>query len=390
MGFVWPTFGGDKLGSTPPTHREENPGLRIFLAGDVMLGRGIDQVLRHSVDPVLYESYVRSAETYVELAEGRSGPIPRDVAPGYVWGDLLDVLRSSGPSVRIVNLETALTTAGEPWPRKGIHYRSHPANADVLLAAGIDVAVLANNHVLDWGRPGLEQTLDALREAGVASAGAGSDLSSASGPAVIPLPGGRLLVFAAAHESSGVPETWSATGSRSGVFLIEALSPAMARKMAAEIKGFRQPGDRVVVSVHWGGNWGCAVPPDQERFARALIDEGAADLVFGHSSHHPKGIEVYRDRLILYGAGDLINDYEGIGGHEEFRPGLALAYLPRLDASGLLLSMEVVPFRIERFRLRRAASEETAWLRHLLARESRGVTVALSPDRTIQVLPSRN
>ena len=95
-----------------------------------------------------------------------------------------------------------------------------------------------------------------------------------------------------------------------------------------------QAGDHVIVSIHWGGNWGYDIPREQETFAKTLIDQGGVDIVHGHSSHHPKRMEIYRGRLILYGAGDLINDYEGIGGYEEFRPELSLIYLPRLSASG--------------------------------------------------------
>ena len=83
--------------------------LRLLLAGDVMTGRGIDQVLPHPAPPRLLESWVRDAGEYVRLAEEANGPIPRRVAPAYVWGDALAVLRAA--DVRIANLETAVTTA---------------------------------------------------------------------------------------------------------------------------------------------------------------------------------------------------------------------------------------------------------------------------------------
>jgi poly-gamma-glutamate capsule biosynthesis protein CapA/YwtB (metallophosphatase superfamily) len=128
----------------------------FFLSGDVMLGRGIDQVLPHPVPPQLHEPYVRSALGYVELAERVSGKLPRPVDFGYVWGDALEELRSRAPQARIVNLETAVTLAEDAWPGKGIHYRMHPRNVACLAAAGIDCCVLGNNHVLDWGQAGLE------------------------------------------------------------------------------------------------------------------------------------------------------------------------------------------------------------------------------------------
>ena len=123
--------------------------LKLCLAGDVMCGRGIDQIMGHPGDPAIYEPWAKSAASYVDLAERRSGPIPRAVAPDYVWGDVLTDLREAAPDAFVVNLETAVTDRGSPWPGKGIQYRMHPANVDCLTAAGVDVAVLANNHVLD-------------------------------------------------------------------------------------------------------------------------------------------------------------------------------------------------------------------------------------------------
>ena len=142
----------------------------------------------------------------------------------------------------------------------------------------------------------------------------------------------------------------------------------------------------MIVSIHWGGNWGYAIPAEQRAFARALIDEGAADVVHGHSSHHPKGMEIHAGRLILYGAGDLINDYEGIGGRERYRPELSLLYLPRLDANGALAEMDMVPMRIEQFRLRRASPAETAWMRDRLSEGSPGLALEIAGG-TIRARP---
>jgi len=119
----------------------------------------------------------------------------------------------------------------------------------------------------------------------------------------------------------------------------------------------------VIASLHWGGNWGYEITPEQRRTARGLIDEAGVDLVHGHSSHHPRGIEVYRGKTILYGCGDFLNDYEGIGGYEAFRPDLGLMYLPEVDpATGRLHRLGLVPTRIEHFRVRLADQGERSWL----------------------------
>jgi poly-gamma-glutamate capsule biosynthesis protein CapA/YwtB (metallophosphatase superfamily) len=120
----------------------------LLLTGDVMLGRGIDQILQQPSTPEIYESFCKSALDYVALAEAKNGAIPRAVGCDYLWGDALDEFRRS--DLRIVNLETAITCCEVPAP-KGINYRCHPANLGCVTAAGIDCCVLANNHVLDWG-----------------------------------------------------------------------------------------------------------------------------------------------------------------------------------------------------------------------------------------------
>ncbi|HEY9369515.1 CapA family protein, partial [Streptomyces sp.] len=151
----------------------------LFLCGDVMLGRGVDQILPHPVGPALVEPYVRDARDYVALAEAANGPIPRPVDFAYPWGEALAVLAEAAPDVRIVNLETSVTAAEERAPGKQLHYRMHPANLPALTAARPDVCVLANNHVLDHGRGGLDDTLAALAAAGVRTAGAGRDAEEA-------------------------------------------------------------------------------------------------------------------------------------------------------------------------------------------------------------------
>ncbi len=357
--------------------------VKLFLGGDVMTGRGIDQVLAQPSDPRLYEPAVTDARRYVELAERANGPIPKPVEPSYVWGDALTALERAAPDARIINLETAVTRSAEYWPRKGINYRMHPDNVSCLTAAAIDCCVLANNHVLDWGYPGLAETLRTLRGSGIETAGAGADAAAAEAPATLDLgSGGRVLVFSVGSDTSGIPRSWAAGASQPGVALLTDVSDAAADRLAARIDMARKPGDLIVVSIHWGPNWGYRIPRAHRRFAHRLIAAGAADLIQGHSSHHPMGIEVFRDRLILYGCGDFLNDYEGIGGYEEYRPDLSLAYLPSLDAAtGRLASLEIVPFQIRRFRCTRVGREDALWLRDRLSREGAPLGTRLDPLR---------
>lgn len=361
--------------------------LTLFLAGDVMTGRGIDQIFPRSVDPELHEPYVKSAETYVRLAEQRHGALPDEIPPAYIWGDALNELARVRPGARIINLETAVTTSDEWWRGKGIHYRMHPENVGVVHAAGIDVCVLGNNHVMDWGRAGLRETLRVLRGAGLHTPGAGLNRREAQAPAALQTRAGRLLIISYGSPSAGVPPEWAAAADRPGVNLLPDLSPPCVRQVIETVHAYRQPEDRVVFSLHWGGNWGYRVSEARRDFAHRLVDAGAADVFHGHSSHHPIGIEVYRGRLILYGAGDLFNDYEGIGGKEAFRGDLSLMYFATIDASGALTALEMAPMRIRRFRLERAADEDARWLAETLDGESRkfGAQVGMTSERRLSL-----
>ena len=348
----------------------EQDGITLFLCGDVMLGRGVDQIMHCPSDPILYESYVTSALGYVELAEKAHGPIPRDCPFDYVWGDALGDLDVARPAARIINLETSITTSMSPVP-KGINYKMHPGNVPCLKAARVDCCVLANNHVLDWGQAGLLETLSILRREGLAAAGAGTDLTAAEKPVEIALAAGaRLLVFGIGSTSSGIPRDWAARQDWPGVWLLSDLSLATASRTAKRILGMRKARDLIVVSIHWGSNWGYEVPQEQRSFARALIDAGACDIIHGHSSHHPRPLEVYKGKLVLYGCGDFITDYEGIYGYEQYRGDLALGYLARYSREGALTELTLVPYQTHRFRLRRASKRDTDWLQSTLNRES--------------------
>ena len=364
---------------------EPNPGsiIRLFLCGDVMIGRGIDQVLGDPCDPALHEGYVHSAMDYVQLAEAANGPIPRHVGPLYVWGSALDELSREKPDGRIINLETSVTRSEDYIP-KGINYRVSPENAKCLAAAAIDCCVLANNHVLDWGRTGLSDTLATLSQLGIKTAGAGRNLDEAQAPALLDFHlKGRVLVYSFAFPCSGVPHSWAATRASPGVNVMGDHRLAGIAHISEQIGRRRQPGDVIVASVHWGPNWGYGVSGAQQRFARALIDQAGVSIVHGHSSHHAKGIEIYCGRLILYGCGDFLNDYEGIRGYEEYRSDLAMMYFAAVDAaSAAVASLEITPLRIRNFRLMRPPQEDIQWLQQTLDRESRkfGARVVLHED----------
>lgn len=341
--------------------------MRLFLCGDVMTGRGIDQALPHPLNPVLYEPYVHDARDYLALAERAHGSIPRPRSFDYIWGDAVQELDRAAVDFRIVNLETAITSAETAWPNKAIHYRMHPQNVGCLSAGGINACALANNHMLDWSYDGLSETLRTLDAAGIPHSGAGNDATEAMQPAVLGTLGkGRVLLFSFGLTNSGIPKEWKATSSSPGVNLLDDLSETTAARVSDQMHAHQQPGDLVIVSIHWGSNWGYEIPRDQVVFAHRLIEEGVG-IVHGHSSHHVKAIEVFKGRLILYGCGDFLTDYEGITGYERFRGDLALMYFVELDSgSGDLMSARLIPMQMRRFRLELASPTDAKWLCNLL------------------------
>jgi poly-gamma-glutamate capsule biosynthesis protein CapA/YwtB (metallophosphatase superfamily) len=374
----------------PETSAEQGRSVTVFLCGDVMTGRGVDQVLPHPCDPRIHEPFVDDAREYVRLAETASGPVPRPVELPYIWGDALDELARLAPDARIVNLETSITGSDDRWPGKEIHYRMHPDNVGCLTSAGIDVCALANNHVLDFGHAGLRETLGTLTRARIKVAGAGLSLAEAREPALVDIAGaGRLVVFAFGDETSGIPASWAATDDRPGIDFVPDLSEATARAILERLRRVKRSRDIVVASIHWGSNWGYEVPQTQRRFAHWLLD-GGVDIVHGHSSHHVRPIEIYRDKLILYGCGDFLDDYEGIAGYEEFRGDLTAMYFPTVElATGRLESLRLTPMQIRSLRATRATPVDAGWLARTLHRVSRpfGTSVELAADGRLAVHP---
>jgi len=257
----------------------------------------------------------------------------------------------------------------------------------VLTAARIDCCVLANNHVLDWGRGGLLETLDSLECAGIRVAGAGEDENAASAPAILGVgEDHRVLVFALGARDSGIPRSWAAYTAEPGVQLLSDFSDETLERIARTVQSTKRGGDVAVASVHWGPNWGFEIDPVHRRFAHGLIDRAQIDVVHGHSSHHPKAMELHRGRLVLYGCGDFLTDYEGIQGYEEFRGDLAVMYLLSFDArSASLTQLSLIPFQLRNFRLTQPSSADVRWLWDVLDRECRrfGHRIMLQDDRLV-------
>jgi poly-gamma-glutamate capsule biosynthesis protein CapA/YwtB (metallophosphatase superfamily) len=248
--------------------------MKLAFVGDVMLGRLVNEVLK------------------------REGPT-------HPWGDTLPLFQAA--DVRICNLECVISDIGQPWSvtPKVFHFRTDEKNVAVLKAAGIDLVSVANNHVLDYEYEALLRMIRVLREHGMALAGAGGNAVEASAPAIYRTQGTTIGFMAGTDNEPG----WEAGNDRPGVHYIPVdLKDARAKQLLACIAQARQDVGLLILSMHWGPNWGYRPAAGHRAFARALIDAGA-DIVYGHSCHVVQGIEIYRGKPILYSTGDFADDY---------------------------------------------------------------------------------
>ena len=384
IGFLFISF---HIGSALEDNMDEKEIITLFMCGDIMTGRGIDQILPHPNDPRIYEPYMKDATGYVKIAESVNGPIQIPVKYSYIWGEALKELEQVDPDLRIINLETSITASNDYWKGKGINYRMHPENIQCLTAAGIDYCSLGNNHVIDWGYSGLRETIETLEEVNIQYAGAGHNLKEAETPAVMNISGKwRVLIFSYGSPTSGIPISWAAETDKPGVNLLKNLHKSEIRNIQKKIEEVKQPGDIVIVSLHWGSNWGYEIPLNFVQFAHGLIDEASVDIIHGHSSHHVRPIELYKNKLILYGCGDFLNDYEGISGHETYRADLVLMYFADVDpVTGNLVHLQMTPMQIRNFKVNKATREDGLWLRDRLNDESEmfGTHIEINEDNRL-------
>lgn len=143
--------------------------------------------------------------------------------------------------------------------------------------------------------------------------------------------------------------------------------------------------DILIVSLHWGSNWGWGTPAEWRTFAHHLIDLGV-DFVVGHSSHHVKGMEIYKGKFISYGLGDFINDYEGIvgQGYENFRNDLSCLYIPSFDLeTRQVVDVDIIPCKIKNLKVQRATDvKDIAWLQNAFNREGKALGSSCKPVHT--------
>jgi poly-gamma-glutamate synthesis protein (capsule biosynthesis protein) len=321
---------------------------RIGFVGDVMLGRSVN---KHWVGS----------------------------DPAGVWGSTLGRLRRVDGLV--MNLECCLSEGGRKWPDKTYYFRADPDFAvPALRAANTAVVSLANNHILDFQEPALEETRTHLEDAGIAHAGAGPDRDAAIEPAITEI--GQLTVATIALTDQY--ETFAASEHEPGT-AYATLDPSVPEtnqlvEMALARAGKHDP-DLVVASLHWGPNWETRPSRRQTVFARWLVERGV-DVVHGHSAHVLQGVEVHQGCPIIYDAGDFVDDYI----HKDEFHNKRSALFELVVSDGSLEQLSLVPIEIEDETATIADADATAWVRETIEKRSEpfGTTVERT-DETLSV-----
>jgi poly-gamma-glutamate synthesis protein (capsule biosynthesis protein) len=337
--------------------------LRFFLAGDIMTGRTIDQMFQTHNSEKFCQAHNVPIKQYRAWSKLKYGEEFSPVQHDYIWGTAIDFINHANVDFRLANLEMAITNSDDCFPKE-VNFRMHPANIGCLSAINLDCCVLANNHSLDFGLEGLIDTVNTLSAEGIGYAGAGLDNKSSTKPYIHYLTNGvRIVVHSWGVKDSHIPSEWESTESTFGINYLNDYSEKNITRLINIINTFRQNNDITILSIHWGRNWVQKIPHDHRRVARLLINEAGVDILHGHSSHHPIGIEQYKGKLILYGCGDLINDLEGHPKYQLFRPNLGLLYFVDLDIkTKQLLKLNIVPIQRRRFRLEKPSDDDFTWI----------------------------
>lgn len=221
--------------------------------------------------------------------------------------------------VAFANLESPISQKGWPLPGKALCFRAHPRTVNSLLAGGIDIVSLANNHAVDYDSPALLETIELLQNAGIAAVGAGSSIDQARRPAVLEREGIRLAFLAYSdladvYFSTKYKRPARASADRPGV------APLDMAMMLEDVAYASTQADYVIVSVHWGTEYTSQPAAAQVEMAHSLIDAGA-DVIIGHHPHWLQGIEVYKGGIIAYSLGNFVFDQNW---SDETREGLVL------------------------------------------------------------------
>jgi poly-gamma-glutamate synthesis protein (capsule biosynthesis protein) len=269
---------------------------------------------------------------------------------GTVFNDFMDVFL--GNDLNVVDLECPLTILGLARKKTGPHQKAHPDGVNLLKYAGIHLAAMANNHIMDYGAEAVRDTLKLLRANGIRTVGIGHTLEEASKPYSVNLKGKRIAILNVAdNEFLTAPD---------GSFVCNHIDPVRCFQSIGQA---RSDHDYVFVIAHAGNEFYELPSPRTKSLYRGMVDAGA-DAVVSHHTHAYSGYEVYRSGHIFYGLGNFIYDWPG-----KRNTGWNRGYVVRLHLMDKV-EFEVIPLKQgnEEPGVRHLNSEEEEAFRNNLAR----------------------
>lgn len=219
--------------------------------------------------------------------------------PHHVLDAIAPVL--SDADLAMVNVETAITDGGEPVPGKNYHFRSPAQTFEALKSAGVDVVNMANNHSLDYGPTGMQDTFAAIDAAKLPVTGIGHDADEAYRPYRTTIKGQRIAILSASDWlEPALVDSWSATATQPGIaFSID------RSRLLAEVAKVRPDVDTLVVFLHWGTEETWCASAEQQDLASALLGAGA-DIIVGSHAHRVFGAGKVGPALVAYGLGNFV------------------------------------------------------------------------------------
>ena len=248
--------------------------------------------LRFAGDVLLDDSYAIAA-------------YQRELSGGYIIAEnafdsnMLGLMH--GADIFMLNNEFPYTLRGEPTPEKQFTFRAFPADVSFLNDIGTDIVTLANNHAYDYGEVSLLDSMDTLKNAGIAYAGAGHDLEEASSPVYYVNDDIRIAIIASTQiERMPNPDTKGATADTPGVFRSMELD-----ELTTAIKEAKEVSDFVIVFTHWGTE-GAAEPDWSQNEQAPLIAEAGADLIIGAHPHVLQKIDYEGETPVFYSLGNYL------------------------------------------------------------------------------------
>ena len=238
----------------------------------------------------------------INFAEGWPTTEKMDAQPDGILDcfspDCIDTMR--GFDLFMLNNEFTYSTRGSEVP-KTYHFRSNPSRVENLKKLGVDLVLLANNHVFDYGTDALTDTLDTLAKAGIPEVGAGRNLEEAATPYYARINGRTIAYVAAtkAEQYESAIHTQAATDTQPGV--LACYDPS---RFLEEIREADANSDFVVASVHWGLEYDEHYSDDQRALAEQMVAAGA-DAVIGSHTHCLQGINLIDGAPVFYSLGNF-------------------------------------------------------------------------------------